>query len=138
MKIDYTLPGVLPEHVAPTSPESPASYAQTFGEQFRRLRSAQKSDWREILHLDAPVRGADALEPPPVPHGLHTADAASTRAWWRTMLQRHSADLAKGEEERWSTPDDDGPLVSRMLNLLRESQQREDQILARTFIEGEA
>ena len=127
MKVDYTLPGSVPE-VTPGDLLQPGTVSEEpFGEQLRRLRAPQVSDWRNVLHLNTPFNGAAELAPPAVPAGLESRDGALQRAWWRGMLHKHKAPA----EANSSLP------VKRMLTFLQQSQQLEDRIFARHFAENE-
>ena len=128
MKIDYTLPGSLPELTAVAIPQRGEVPEEPFGEQLRRLRAPQVTNWRDVLRLNAPSAGSRSLAPPAVPAGLEARDGLSQRAWWRGMLQKHKAPAASNR----AVP------LERMLQFLQESQQLEDQIFARHFAEDGA
>jgi len=130
MKVNYTLPGLLPEAAPAPLPETD-SVVEPFGAYLNRLRAPDFTDWRELLRLNIPPAGATSMAPPPTPRGIELRDGVSQRAWWRGMLQKHTR-----EEAIAGTESDSHPSVQRMLTLLMESQQREDEVFARYFAEG--
>ena len=133
MRVDYTLPGVLPE-VTPTAPpetEPGESHAEPFDSHFQRLHIPEVTDWRTVLRLNISTPAAANIGPPPPPSGIESRDGASQRAWWRGMLHRH----VQGYESVPELEDSDAS-VSQMLGFLSESQRREDAIFARYFAEG--
>ena len=130
MKIDYTLPGLLPDPPATTAAQSGKPPEEAFGSHLSQLRVPEITDWRALLRLDVPAAGATRIGPPPTPSGVDSRDGESQRTWWRTMLHKHANALDAGLE------DDSGESVHRMLQLLLESQRSEDRIFARHFAEG--
>jgi len=131
MKVNYTLPGLLPEAAPAPLPETD-SVVEPFGAYLNRLRAPDFTDWRELLRLNIPPAGATSIAPPPTPpRGIELRDGVSQRAWWRGMLQKHIREDAIADTESNSHPS-----VSRMLTLLHESQRREDEVFARYFAEG--
>ena len=136
MRVDYTLPGILPE-VTPAGPpptESGERVAESFGAQLQHLRVPEVTDWREVLRLNAQPVGAANLGPPPLPYGLDSRDGASQRAWWRGMLRLHIQAFESGADPEMESEGHES--VARMLGLLSESQRREGAIFARYFAEG--
>jgi hypothetical protein len=135
MKVNYTLPGLLPEAVlAPREEAGNEEQVEPFSAQLQRLRAPASTDWRAVLRLGMPPPGFGALTAPPAPSGIASRDAASQRAWWRDVLQRHRTALAPTAPGQ-SEPDQ---AIGHMLRLLYESQKREDQIFARHFAEDES
>jgi hypothetical protein len=130
MKVNYTLPGMLPEASRMPAADGGEPAVESFGTQLQRLRAPEFTDWRRLLRLDVPPAGLAGIGPPPAPHGIDWRDGASERAWWRGMLQKHAA-LPESAD---SDPDDERP-VERMLRYLQESQQREDEIFTRQVAE---
>jgi hypothetical protein len=130
MKVNYTLPGLLPEAAPAPLPETD-SVVEPFGAYLNRLRAPDFTDWRELLRLNIPPAGATSIAPPPTPLGVDARDGVSQRAWWRGMLQKHTR-----EEALAGTESDSHSSVQHMLTLLLESQQREDEVFARYFAEG--
>jgi hypothetical protein len=131
MKVDYTLPGSLPD--TPLAPATPSGErpAEAFRSQLQQLRVPEITDWRALLRLNIPATGGARMGPPPAPNGVDSRDGESQRAWWRAMLQKHTqAHTGPGAEEDGQAP------VRLMLDLLSESQRREDEIFARHFAEG--
>jgi hypothetical protein len=133
MRVNYTLPGLLPDASATDAGDRPATL---FSEHLQLLRAPKFTDWRTLLRLNAPPAGVAGIDAPPAPHGVDSRDAASQRAWWHTMLQKHQAavDIRDADPSGDSTLD---PSVRRMLAWLSESQRCEDEIFARHFKEAE-
>jgi hypothetical protein len=131
MKVNYTLPGMLPEASRAPSAETGELAAEPFGVQLQRLRAPEFTDWRALLRLDAPPAGLAGIGPPPAPPGIDWRDGASERAWWRGMLQKHTALF----ESQGADPGSERA-IGRMLSCLQESQRREDEIFARQVAEG--
>jgi hypothetical protein len=130
MKVNYTLPGMLPEAARTPAAEAGEHGLEAFGTQLQRLRTPEFTDWRTLLRLDAPLAGLAGIGPPPVPRGVGWREGASGRSWWRGMLRKHAALLESSDPDT-----DDEPPVQRMLAYLQESQQREDEIFARQMAE---
>src|SRR5215831_9053450 len=130
MKVNYTLPGLLPE-ATPAPVTETDTVAEPFGAYLNRLRAPDFTDWRELLRLNVPQAGATSIAPPQTPRGTDLRDGVSQRAWWRGMLQKHTREEALAGAEP-----DIHPSIQRMLTLLLESQQREDEVFARYFAEG--
>lgn len=128
MKVDYTLPGLLPEPTTEPPLQLGEIPEEPFGEQLRRLRAPSITDWREVLRLNTSPNNAGGLAPPPIPGGLESRDGAQQRAWWRTMLHKQSTQATAGSSIA----------VQHMLRFLQESQQLEERIFARHFAEDEA
>jgi len=127
MKVDYTLPGLLPESAL--AARADVEYEEQnppFGAQLQRLRAPATADWRAILRLGLTPPGFGSLSAPPVPQGVTLRNASAQRAWWRNLLHRHSSNPARSQ-----------PAIDDMLNLLQEAQRREDRIFARHFAEDE-
>ena len=139
MRLNYTLPGSLPE--APSGPPVEAGdhpAAAPFHAHLPLLSAPRLTDWRKLLRLNTPPTGLAGIGPPQPPRGIDLRDGASQRAWWRGMIQKHSAllDPAGGEEPSQGHANVD-PRVRRMLGWLTESQQREEEIFARHFAQAE-
>jgi hypothetical protein len=132
MKIDYTLPGVLPGIDAKPSTDV-ARPSESFGSRLKRLRTPETANWRSVLRLDASPEGATSIGPPPIPLGVEARDGVSQRAWWRAMLDKHTR-LTGGAAAATEAPDH--AAVRRMLAYLLEGQRLEDQMLARHLAEG--
>jgi hypothetical protein len=136
MKVNYTLPGLLPEATAAPATESGERPASPFATQLQRLRAPEIADWRALLRLNIPPAGATGIGPPPAPNGIDLRDGVSQRAWWRGMLHGHMHLLeSAGQDAASGTETDSHPPVQRMLESLLESQRREDEIFARHFAE---
>jgi hypothetical protein len=136
MKVNYTLPGLLPEQMEPAAGTGERA-AEPFGAQLQRLRVPDVTDWRDVLRLNTPPGGNTSLGPPPAPSGTESRDGASQRAWWRGMLHKHMSSQSDAPQETVSGMSASGQTsVQRMLGLLQESQRLEDQIFARHFAEG--
>ena len=135
MRVNYTLPGLLPDAHATDAGDRPA---MLFSEHLQLLQAPQFSDWRTLLRLNAPPGGLAGMAAPPAPHGVDARDAASQRAWWHAMLQQRLSPIEDDDTDAVpngeSTPDRS---VRRMLEWLSESQRCEDEIFARHFKEAE-
>jgi hypothetical protein len=130
MKVDYTLPGLLPDPPAAPATQSEERTAEAFRSHLSQLRVPEIADWRTLLRLNLPAAGATGLGPPPAPNGVDSRDGESQRTWWRAMLHKHTNAINAGPEE------DNQASVHRMLQLLLESQRGEERIFARHFAEG--
>lgn len=131
MKVEYTLPGLMPDPRAVLAPQSEERPEEAFRSHLSERRVPEIADWRMLLRLNLPAAGATRIGPPPAPNGVDSRDGESQRAWWRTMLHRHTNNIDAG-------PEGDVPAsLQRMLRLLLESQRNEDRIFARHFAEGE-
>jgi hypothetical protein len=134
MRVNYTLPGMLPEASAKETGDSPA---MLFSEHLQLLQAPHFADWRTLLRLNAPPAGLAGIDAPPTPLGVDSRDAASKRSWWHTMLQKHRGPI---DDETDAASNDNSTLdqpVRRMLDWLSESQRCEDEIFARHFTEAE-
>ena len=129
MKVDYTLPGLLPDPPAAPDTQPEGGTPEAFRSHLSQLRVPEIADWRVLLRLNVPAAGAVRIGPPPAPNGVDSRDGESQRTWWRAMLQKHTTACDERPEER-------GAPVQRMLQLLLESQRGEDRIFARHFAEG--
>jgi hypothetical protein len=135
MKVNYKLPGVLPETFPAGGMESGEHAGEPFGAHLQRLRVPHITDWRSVLRLDEPVAGATTIAPPVAPHGIGSRDGTTQRAWWRSLLNRHGHLLAPKPEP---APGADGQAaMQHMMSMLLEAQQREEEIFARYFAERE-
>jgi hypothetical protein len=135
MKVNYTLPGVLPDTFPAGGMESGEHATESFGH-LQRLRVPDATDWRSVLRLDEPPAGVTTIAPPLSPNGIGSRDGTSQRAWWRSTLHRHRHLLESSGPEAASGAEADGhTAMQRMLGLLFESQQHEEEIFARYFAE---
>jgi hypothetical protein len=137
MKVNYTLPGVLPELELTAPAEVEELPAESFSAHLQRLRAPERTDWRALLRLNiTPAGGAD-IGPPLAPHGLDLRDGTSQRAWWRATLAKHTR-LLENTSQEGAAGMGASSLVSvqRMLGLLLESQGLEDEVFARHFTES--
>jgi hypothetical protein len=132
MRVNYTLPGLLP-----TDP-SPAETARPGDSPFRARLSAvptpRWANWRNLLRLDEAPESAASIGPPPRPPGLDVHDAAAQRLLWRQMLDRRIAALEAGGDFASRA---DAQAVERMLALLARFREVEDEIAARHLAESE-
>lgn len=124
MRIQYTLPGLLP---SPAPVEAPEQFPGTFKTTMRRVRTTSLAGWRRLLRLDRPPALGATIGPPPRPAGFEMRDAASERSRWRNMLQQKvtSFEQSPGMES-----------VEQMLKLLLAYQYQEDSISARSLNEA--
>src|SRR5215472_1906057 len=108
MRVNYTLPGMLPEASRARGADAAEQVVEPFGAQLQRLRAPDFTDWRALLRLDAPPPGLAGFGPPPAPQGIEWRDGVSERAWWRGLLRKHAA------------ASDVDPRVERMLAYLQD------------------
>jgi len=135
MRVNYTLPGLLPDASPTDAGDRPP---MLFSEHLQLLRAPEFTDWRTLLRLNAPPAGLAGIDPPQTPRGVDSRDAASQRAWWRDMLRKHQGPLESDDANPPSNNDSTlDPSVHRMLDWLSESQRCEDEIFARHFTESE-
>jgi hypothetical protein len=132
MRLNYTLPGLLPEEPPPPAEETGERPVVPFGAHLQRLSAPEFKDWRTLLRLNAAPAGLAGVGPPKAPHGIESRDGASQRAWWRRMLEKHAGPL----ESDCNNDANIDLSVQRMLGWLSESQRREDEIFARYFAEA--
>jgi len=136
MKVSYTLQGMMPEVFPAAGMELGDHAGEPFASHLQRLRLPHVIDWRSVLRLDVPADGVTAIGPPGSPDGIGPIDGASQRRWWRKMLNRHNHLLETSEPE--ASFEGDGQIsVQRMLSMLFEAQQREEEIFARYVAEHE-
>jgi hypothetical protein len=136
MKVNYTLPGVLPETFPAEGTEAGEHAGEPFATRLQRLQIPDLTDWRSVLRLDVPADGVTTIAPPVSPDGIGPGDGISRRTWWRGMLQRHSHLMESARLEIGSEVDDQ-VCMQRMLTILLEAHQREEEIFARYFAEHE-
>jgi len=131
MRVNYTLPGLMPMEPAP------AEVSRTGDSPFRgRLGIAPAPrwlNWRNLLRLeDVPVN-ALTIGPPPRPGGFEPSDPLTMRVVWRRMLDRHVE--AVGSDPEPSRPDTQA--IERMLAVLMRFRDDEDEMIARHLAESE-
>ena len=124
MRIQYTLPGLMP---TPSPVEAPEQFPGTFKATMRRVRSTSRSNWRRLLRLDRHGSVGISVGPPPRPVGLEMRDAAYERTRWRGMLEQKTAAFEQGPGTE---------AIEQMLQLLLTYQQQEDSISARSLVEA--
>jgi hypothetical protein len=135
LRVNYTLPGLLPDTSPTDAGDRPA---MLFSEHLQQLKAPEYADWRTLLRLNVPPAGLAGIDPPKAPHGVDSRDAASQRAWWRNMLQKHQEPLdCDGDDASSQGGSTLDPSVRHMLDWLSESQRREDEIFARHFTEAD-
>src|SRR5262245_13050521 len=124
MRVQYTLPGLLP---SPTPVDGPDQFPGTFKTTIRRVKTASLSGWRRLLRLDGVAGLGITVGPPPRPAGFEMRDVASERLRWRGMLEQKVTcfEQAPGMEP-----------VEQMLQLLLAYQHQEDSISARSLSEA--
>ncbi len=132
MRVNYTLPGLMPMEPAP------AEVSRAGDSPFRaRLGIAPAPrwlNWRTLLRLeDVPVN-ATSIGPPPRPDGFEAADPLTARVVWRQMLDRHVEAMTTAPEP----PRPDTQAIERMLTLLMRFRDDEDEVTARHLAESEA
>jgi len=124
MRVDYTLPALLPE----TFPDTPVTdeTATSFRDQLRGLTVQLPVSWEQQLRLDARPFTGTYIGPPPRPQTLELNDAETQRSRWRSMLSRHSQTPLAAGSSAGTQP------VQGMLEMLLEMQQMEDSIVSRS------
>jgi hypothetical protein len=137
MEVNYTLPGLLVEPEPPAGGELSEGPTELFGTHLRQLRVAEVTDWRILLRLNTLPAGAAGIGPPPAANGIGSHDGASLRAWWRSMLGKHTRLLESTTEDEITGMEAGGRASVRgMLALLLESQRLEDEVFARHLAES--
>jgi hypothetical protein len=123
MRVDYTLPSIIPE----TVPELPASVdsAVSFRDQLRTPASAIEFNWQQHFHLDSRPANATYIGPPPRPKSMEVRNIDSERTRWRSMLVRHYNGTTRSTS---SSPDQAS--VKVMLDMLIDMQGAEDEIVS--------
>jgi hypothetical protein len=133
MKVEYTLPGLIPRPVAP--PVSPETAGESFRAKLETLRGASVPvDWREILQLETRPAGAQHIGPPPRPADMRVRDGVEERGYWRRMLDSRLRAFEISKPGPEATPRD-AAAVGRMMSLLAGMQQAADEVVARHLSE---
>ena len=134
MRVQYTLPGIIPPPVATGTGEI-AVQGPSFRSRIRRLTGPVTMTWKRLLRLDRPGDPA-IVGPPPKPASMEVRDVASTRARWRELIERHGRlfndnvlDFVALGVQR----DSDLARLHRMMSLLAHYQSGEDAIVARSL-----
>jgi hypothetical protein len=131
MRVNYTLPGLMPME------PSPAEVSRTGDSPFRaRIGIAPAPrflNWRSLLRLEQVPVNAAVIGPPPRPAELDSTDAATMRVNWRRMLDRQVESFAASADP--SRPDTQA--IERMLSLLMRFRDDEDDVTARRLAESE-
>ena len=126
MRVNYTLPGLLPTEPSPTETARPGD--SPFRARLNAVPTPKWANWRSLLRLDEAPESAASIGPPPRPPGLDIGDPAARRLLCRQLLDRRIAALEDGV---------DTPAVARMLALLMRFREVEDEIVARHLAESE-
>jgi hypothetical protein len=95
MKIDYTLPGLVPSPAPPPAVSEANANGLGFRVRLAMLRPQARVDWRELLRLDRAPAAANLMGPPPRPAGVEAQAGPALRARWQRMLDRHSSLLGE-------------------------------------------
>ena len=125
MRVDYTLPSLIPESL----PELPGSTeaALSFRDQLRTPASSVEVNWQQEFHLDSRPVNATYIGPPPRPKSMEVRDIDSERTRWRGMLTRHYNSANSS-----TAPASSGQSAVRtMLDMLLDMQGAEDEIVSR-------
>lgn len=130
MRVDYTLPGLLP--TPEPAPSALPPEKATFRSRLRRLAAPVGKSWRRLLKLDA-ASSAPQISPPPRPLTFERWEPADIRLRWRGLLDKHSA--------RYQDPaasglaPEEAKAAQRMLAVLWKYQQMEEALMARQLME---
>ena len=137
MRVQYSLPGFLPDVVAPTG------HVGTEGTPFRSLLTAlpvsRKAGWEELLRLDRVPVTSSTLAPPSAPDGAQTAAGAESRVRWSEMLDRQVGSYEQSESadpDFTNTPA--AKSIGRMLTLLLGFRDLENSMASRQLAEPES
>lgn len=133
MKVQYSLPGLVPRPVAPAGPD--IQPGESFVSRMEKLRAAKTPDWREILQLNTLPAGAQHVGPPPRPFDLGLRDAVEQRSYWRRMLDDRvrAFELSGGG----TSGSQGAAAVRRMLSLLVAMQRASDAVVTRHLSEAQ-
>lgn len=134
MRVEYTLPGLMPSEAVPSDAIEEAR--DPFISRLKFLPSPRGLNWMSLLHLDETPFNPASIDPPPRPPSLDTGDAAAERLNWMQMLDRLTG---AGDGESGEVPaSGDDRAVQRMLIMLARFQEAEDEIASRSLSEAEA
>ena len=130
MRIEYTLPSLIPTPAPETTPPAeqfPGKFANTI----RRIKTPPHSNWRRLLRLDRAEPSAMVFAPPQQPPGLQMRDSTAERLQWRSMLEDGVRCLSEPMQNPTASDRNKAERIGRMLHLLIEYQQQESSITAR-------
>lgn len=131
MRVNYTLPGLLPTETPPSESARPGD--TPFRARLGVVPAPRWLNWRSLLRLDEAPENAATIGPPPRPAGVEFGDAATQRMIWRQMLDRQVAAFeAEAGAQRGETQ-----AIERMLTLLMRFREAEDEIASRHLAEAE-
>jgi hypothetical protein len=133
MRVQYTLPGLIPAETLPVESE--------VGSLFRaRLTVAvtpRGLDWKNLLLLDRLPTSASSIGPPPSLEPAEARDAAAERIEWGQVLDRQIGSLAGKSEPEDAAGKANRRAVERMLTLLMRFRELEDEMTSRHLSEPE-
>ncbi|HWR49889.1 MAG TPA: hypothetical protein VN428_02210 [Bryobacteraceae bacterium] len=132
MKVQYSLPGLVPRPIAPAPAEMQPG--ESFQSRLETLRSASAPDWREVLQLGLRPAGAQHIGPPPRPVDLELRDGIEQRGYWRRMLEARVRAFENSGGSAATSREEAGA-VHKMLSLLMAMQQAADSVVARHLSE---
>lgn len=123
MKINYTLPGLVPE--TDVGKEIVESFDSPFKNRMEAFERKQPVAWRDLLGLNRQAPDPSQVAAPPP---SNSSEAAAIRQQWRDLLGRHaSADSLQGA----------APPVQRMMRLLATYQKESDRLFSMGLAETE-
>jgi hypothetical protein len=122
MRVQYTLPGLLPTEPVPS--EATEGSDGPFLSRLKILPVSRGLSWKAVLQLDEDPFDPVSLDEPPRPAAPDIRGAALERWNWMQML------------DRLGTGPSDEP-TQRMLTLLKKFLDSEDFITARALAEAE-
>jgi len=128
VRVDYILPALQPA-IANESSETP-EMVPAFRDHVRSPRAAPAplpGGWEQQFRLDARPFTATYIGPPPRPHSLSLDNFHTERARWRNLVSRHG-DI--NDSPTISATFTSTPAVATMIDMLRQTQQMEDSIVA--------
>ena len=128
MRVDYTLPALQLETV-PEMPVAGEAAPLSFRDQLHSAAVQLPEGWEQQLRLDARPFTGTYIGPPPQPPTLTRSDPETARSRWRSMLSRHSRNMAAASQS--GTSNGRQP-VQGMLEMLFAMQQMEDSIVSRS------
>jgi hypothetical protein len=133
MRVQYTLPGLLPAESPVSEGLEPAG--GPFLGRLQSLPLPRTLNWKSLLHLDEEPFDPTSIHPPSRPASLDFRDRVAERWNWVQMLSRLAAVSGTQSDEMPSNTADRA--IERMLTMLTDFREAEDFITARYLAETE-
>jgi hypothetical protein len=136
MRVNYTLPGLLPAETTPA--ETGRTGDSPFRARLSLVPAPRWLNWKSLLRLEEPPLNAASIGPPPRPASFNVEDAATERLIWRQMLDRLVEAVGDAAPAGDSASGGDTQPVERMLALLMRFRDVEDAMAAQHLAEAES